>query len=81
MARILPDETDAVRTGGDVVVDTVHRFRGRSADCVVSAGADFDAWSEDADRRLVAAITRARLKVSFVVSRAAQARMPDRLAG
>lgn len=75
------DDGDAVHTEGALVVDTVHRFKGRCADCVVIAGVDFDAWSEDAERRLFVAITRARLKVAFVVTRAAQARLLERLQG
>lgn len=70
---------EAIHTDGALVVDSVHRFKGRSADCVVIAGIEFDAWTADVERRLFVAITRARLKVSLVVSERTERSIVDRL--
>jgi hypothetical protein len=70
---------DAVYTDGEVVVETVHRFKGQSADCVVIAGVDFDAWNEDVRRRLFVAMTRSRLKLTLIVSPAAERLLLDSL--
>ena len=75
------DDGEAVYSEGDLLVETVHRFKGRAADCVVIAGIDFDAWTDDVRRRLFVAITRARLKVHLIVSRSAEALIVERLQG
>jgi hypothetical protein len=73
------NEGAAVCTDGPLVVDTVFRFKGRSADCVVLTEVDFVEWTDDLRRRLFVALTRARLRVDLVASeragRAIEARM------
>lgn len=73
------DTGRSILTDGDLVVETVHRFKGRSADCVVIAGMDFEGWSEDAARRLFVAMTRARLRVTWVTTAAAERVLAERL--
>lgn len=73
------DEGAAICTDGPLVVDTVFRFKGRTADCVVLTEVDFTAWTDDLRRRLFVAMTRARLRVDIVATeragRAIEARM------
>jgi hypothetical protein len=75
------DDGEAIYTEGELTVESVHRFKGRAADCVVIAGIDFDAWTDDARRRLFVAMTRARLKVHLVAAEGAEALMVARLTG
>ncbi len=75
------EDGNALYTDGALTVETVHRFKGGSADCVVIVGIDFDAWSDDVRRRLFVAMTRARLKLHLVVSPSAETRIVERLAG
>ncbi len=75
------DDGEALYSNGALTVETVHRFKGRSADCVVIAGVDFEARSDDVRRRLFVAMTRATLTLHLVVSPAAEARIVERLAG
>ena len=60
-------------------LETLHRFKGQAADCVVITEIDFDAWTEDACRRLFVGLTRARLKVTLVTSQAAARLIGERL--
>ncbi|MCM5571099.1 NERD domain-containing protein/DEAD/DEAH box helicase [Burkholderiaceae bacterium FT117] len=63
-----------VFTDGELQLETLFRFKGQAADCVVITEIDFDDWTDDVRRRLFVALTRARLKVALVASaRAAQA--------
>ena len=62
------DDGAAVCTDGPLVVDTVFRFKGRAADCIVLTEVDVEDWTEDVRRRLFVALTRARLRVDLVVS-------------
>jgi hypothetical protein len=75
------DAGNAIHTDGELLVETVHRFKGQSADCVVIAGMDFDAWTQDVARRLFVAMTRARLKVAWVLTPAAERCVVARLQG
>jgi hypothetical protein len=58
---------------GEVLIETVYRFKGQSAPCVVLAEVDFEAFDELARRKLFVGATRASMKLLVVVSaRAAQ---------
>lgn len=70
----------AVMSEGVLQLETLHRFKGQAADCVVITEIDFDAWTEDACRRLFVGLTRARLKVTLVASGAAAGLIGERLA-
>ena len=65
--------------GGELQLETLFRFKGQAADCVVIADIDFDEWTDDARRRLFVGLTRARLKVSLVASSTAAGLIADRL--
>ena len=59
-------EGDFIFSDGDLVVDTVFRFKGRSANCVVLSEIDFHELNENTKRRLFVGMTRARLRLALV---------------
>lgn len=65
-----------VHSDGDVAFDSVLRFKGRSAPCVVLSEIDFDELDEAARRRLFVGASRATLRLTLV----AAARCADKLA-
>ncbi|TXL64872.1 nuclease-related domain-containing DEAD/DEAH box helicase [Zeimonas arvi] len=68
-------------TDGALQLETLFRFKGQAADCVVITEIDFDDWSDDVRRRLFVALTRARLKVALVASERAAQAIEGRLGG
>jgi hypothetical protein len=59
---------------GDVLVESVFRFKGQSAPCVIFTEVDFETLDEDALTRLFVGATRASMKLVLVASeRAAKA--------
>jgi hypothetical protein len=61
-------------TEGEVTLETVFRFKGQSAPAVVLTEIDFEAFDEDAMRRIFVGATRATMKLVLVMSeRAAKA--------
>jgi len=58
---------------GDLLIETVYRFKGQSAPCVVLTEVDFEAFDQMAQRKLFVGLTRASMKLLVVLSeRAAQ---------
>lgn len=53
-------------TEGEVLAETVYRFKGRAAHCVVITEVEFAALDERAFRKLFVAITRAKMQVMVV---------------
>jgi superfamily I DNA and RNA helicase len=72
---------EAIYTEGELRVETVHRFKGQAADCIVLTGVDFDEWSSDAKRRLFVAMTRARIRLTIVASGRAEQLIIEALSG
>ena len=64
---------------GDVLFDSVLRFKGRSAACVVMTEIDFEKLGEIEKRRLFVGATRATMKLWLVISDAAAAKLLERL--
>jgi superfamily I DNA and RNA helicase len=62
----------AIYSEGSLRVETVFRFKGQSADCVVISEVDFVEWAPEIRRRLFVAMTRARIRVALVVSTEAE---------
>jgi hypothetical protein len=58
-------------TPGDLLVETVYRFKGQSAPCVIFAEIDFTAWDEVVERKLFVGMTRASLRLFLVLSETA----------
>jgi hypothetical protein len=74
------EQGQAVYTQGELRIETVHRFKGQSADCVVIAGIEFERWTDEVRRRLFVAMTRARIRLALVVGPLAEQRVLERLA-
>ena len=66
-------------TAGDVLIDSVHRFKGRAVPCVVFTEIDFEVLDEAAVRRIFVGATRATMKLTLVVSEAAARVLLDRM--
>jgi len=65
---------NALYTEGDILIDSVLRFKGRASPCVVFAEIDFETLDDVAVRRLFVGATRASMKLVLVMSeRAARA--------
>jgi hypothetical protein len=56
---------------GELLIDTVRRFKGQAAPAVVLTECDFDTLDEKTKRLLFVGITRARLHLEWVLSRRA----------
>lgn len=56
---------------GDVLLESIYRFKGQSAPCVVLTEVDFEAFDERAARKLFVGATRATMKLIVVGSRRA----------
>jgi hypothetical protein len=56
---------------GDVLLESIYRFKGQSAPCVVLTEVDFDAFDERSARKLFVGATRATMKLIVVASRRA----------
>ena len=75
------DSGEAIYTEGELRVETVHRFKGQAADCIVLTGVDFDEWTSDAKRRLFVAMTRARIRLAIVASGRVEQLVVETLSG
>lgn len=68
-----------VYTDGDILIDSVHRFKGQAAPCVVFSEIDFESLDERATRRLFVGATRATMKLVLVVSERSAGVLLERL--
>ncbi|WP_298618522.1 ATP-binding domain-containing protein [uncultured Zoogloea sp.] len=68
-----------ILTDGDVLIDSVHRFKGRAAPCVILTEIDFTTLDDAAIRRLFVGATRATLKLILVATDSAAAVLRERL--
>lgn len=66
-------------TAGDILIDSVHRFKGQAAPCVVLTEIDFETLDERAVRRLFVGATRATMKLVLVVAEPAARVLLQRL--
>jgi len=57
-----------VVTDGEVLIDSVYRFKGRCAPCVVMTEVDFEGLGEIETRKLFVGATRATMKLIVVAS-------------
>jgi superfamily I DNA and RNA helicase len=62
---------NSIYTEGNIAIDSVHRFKGRAAPCVVLTEIDFETLTDNAVRRLFVGATRATMKLILVLSDAA----------
>ena len=67
-----------VYTAGEVMAETIYRFKGQSAPCVIFTEIDFETLDEKAVRKLFVGATRATTKLMLVMSeRAARVCLAD----
>jgi hypothetical protein len=64
-----------IHTDGDVLLESVYRFKGQAAPAIVFAEIDFDDLDERTVRKLFVGATRAMLKLVMVVSERAAAKL------
>ena len=57
-----------VYTDGEVLAETIYRFKGQSAPCVIFSEIDFDVLDEKAVRKLFVGATRATTRLMLVMS-------------
>ena len=70
---------NALYAEGDLLIDSVLRFKGRASPCVVFTEIDFETLDDAAVRRLFVGATRATMKLTLVVSERAGRVLADRL--
>lgn len=64
---------------GDVLIDSVYRFKGQSAPCVIFTEVDFEELDDHTVRKLFVGMTRASMKLILVVSERAATQLIGRL--
>jgi len=70
-----------VYTGGELLVESVYRFKGQAAPAVVFSEVDFESMDERSVRKLFVGATRATMKLSIVASTRAALAIRAALAG
>lgn len=68
-----------IHSDGDVLLESVYRFKGQAAPAIVFAEIDFDQLDERAVRKLFVGATRAMMKLVLVVSERSAAVLLERL--
>lgn len=71
---------NAVLSDGDILIDSVYRFKGQAAPCVIFTEIDFETLDDLALRKLFVGMTRATMKLTLVVSERAATTLLARLA-
>ncbi len=66
-------------SGGEVLIESVYRFKGQSAPAVILAEIDFETLDERTLRKLFVGATRAMMKLVLVASERAAAQLRDKL--
>ena len=64
---------------GDVLLESVYRFKGQAAPCVIFTEIDFEALDELVLRKLFVGVTRATIKLILIVSERAARSLIERL--
>ncbi|MCU0868054.1 MAG: AAA family ATPase [Burkholderiales bacterium] len=64
---------------GELMCDTLYRFKGRSAPCVVLTEIDFETFDDRVLRRLVVGATRATMRLALVLSARSMGALVTRL--
>lgn len=68
---------DPIYSDGELLLETVYRFKGQSAPCVILTEVDFETFDELARRKLFVGATRARMNLTLVVSEAVAERLME----
>lgn len=64
---------------GDVLFESIYRFKGQSAPCVILTEVDFERFDEAVFRRFFVGATRATMKLIVVISERAAAKIVERM--
>ncbi|MBL8416169.1 MAG: ATP-binding domain-containing protein [Propionivibrio sp.] len=64
---------------GDVPMDSVYRFKGQAAPCIIFTEIDFATLDDLALRKLFVGVTRATMKLTMIVSQRAALKLIERL--
>jgi hypothetical protein len=62
------DQSNALWSDGNLLVDSLFRFKGQCADAVVLTEIDFKEWDQVTKNKLFVGLTRARLTINLVMS-------------
>jgi hypothetical protein len=65
-------DSNAIWSNGELLVDTLYRFKGQCADAIVLTEIDFAEWDQVIKNKLFVGLTRARLTVNLVMSKATE---------
>jgi len=61
-------DSNATWSNGELLVDTLYRFKGQCADAIVLTEIDFTEWDQVTKNKLFVGLTRARLTINLVMS-------------
>lgn len=70
-----------VFSAGDILIDSIYRFKGQSAPCIIFTEIDFDTFDELVSRKLFVGMTRATMKLFLVISERSAQALLERLIG
>jgi superfamily I DNA and RNA helicase len=93
MVRIIPEDrremsalgvlqrlfVNPVYSVGDVMMDSIYRFKGQAAPCIIFTEIDFATLDDLALRKLFVGVTRATIKLTMIVSERAAKKLIERL--
>jgi hypothetical protein len=68
-----------IYSAGEVLMETVYRFKGQAAPCVIFTEIDFEEYDETAMRKLFVGATRASMKLTLVMSERAAGILMNRV--
>ncbi|MGJ7523414.1 AAA family ATPase [Variovorax sp. LT1P1] len=74
------DAGNALWTGGELLAESIYRFKGRAAPVVILCEIDFDGLDPAVASKLLVGLTRAQVEVHLVMSKTAGAALTARLA-
>ena len=62
-------DSNSTWSSGELLVDTLYRFKGQCADAIVLTEIDFTEWDQVTKNKLFVGLTRARLTINLVMSK------------
>ena len=77
--QIFSESGEAIWSEGDLLTDSIFRFKGQCDDAIILTEIDFDEFTESVKKRLFVGLTRARLMVSLIVSERVEKMLDEKL--
>ena len=68
-----------VFSDGDILIDSIYRFKGQAAPCVIFTEIDFETLDDKVQRKLFVGMTRATMKLILVVSERSEQALRQRI--